>query len=195
MKIQIIVGSTRESRATPRVATWVENTARAMQTDIEWEAVDLIDYDLPLFDEPLSPLGNPHRQVSGVVKDWLDKLTEADAYVIVTPEYNHGMPAVLKNAIDYVDRQLMRKPAAIISHGVMGGVRSAEQLGQVLRSNVGAIAIPETVYISGMVGARNLISEDGELIDDSVKGSQKPLDDTLASLIWYAEALKVKREQ
>lgn len=195
MKLLIIVGSTRQSRATPRVARWVEKTARDSHQDHEWQYVDLVDYDLPFFDEPLSPLGNPNRQVDGVVKQWLDLLASADGYVFVTPEYNHGMPAVMKNAIDYVDRQLQRKPAAIISHGVMGGVRSAEILAQVLRSNIGASPIPETVYISGPVGDKGLISEDGELVSESVKGSQRPLDNTLKSLIWYAEALKAKREE
>jgi NAD(P)H-dependent FMN reductase len=195
MKMLIVTGSTRQGRATPRVAKWVENIARAQSVDHEWVVADLLSYDLPFFDEPFSPLGNPHREVHGIVKEWLDLLDSADGYVIVTPEYNHGVPAVLKNAIDYVDRQLQRKPVAIISHGVMGGVRSAEQLAQVLRSNVGSIPIPETVYISGPVGDKNLISEEGELMSDSVKGSQIPLENTLRSLLWYTEALKVKREE
>lgn len=193
MKLLIIVGSTRQARATPRVAKWVEKTALASQPDHEWQYVDLIDYDLPFFDEPISPLGNTDRHPEGNVKRWLDTLADADGFVFVTPEYNHGMPAVLKNAIDYVDRQLKRKPVAIISHGVVGGVRSAEQLGQVLRSNVGATPIPETVYVSGHVGNGAMISEDGELLDDAVRRSQKPLENTLASLVWYADAFKAKR--
>lgn len=192
MNIQIIVGSTREGRATPRVAKWVEKTARVTQGDHVWEVVDLADYDLPLFSESLPPLGNTDRHPVEPAQKWLDKLADADGYVIVTPEYNHGMPAALKNAIDYVDHQLMRKPVAIVSHGSVGGARSAEMLAQVLRSNIGAIAIPETVSIVGMVGFAGLITEEGELTE-KVAGAQKPLEDTLASIVWYTEALVAKR--
>lgn len=190
MKLLIITGSTRQGRATPRAAKWVEKTAQRTQSDHEWRYVDLEDYDMPFFNEPLSPLGNPDRHVEGTVKEWLDVLASADGYVIVTPEYNHGVPAVLKNAIDYIDRQLQRKPVAIVSHGVMGGARSGEMLAQVLRSNIGAVPIPETVTVAG--GVASLISEDGEL-SESAQGAQKPLDNTLASLVWYADALKAKR--
>lgn len=195
MKLLIVTGSTRQGRATPRVSAWVARTARAQFSEHDWQEVDLADFHLPFFDEALSPLGNPHREVTGEVKRWLDVLADADGYVVVTPEYNHSVPAVLKNAVDYVDRQLQRKPVAIVSHGVMGGARSAEMLAQTLRSNIGAIPIPETVTIAGGVGARNLISLDGELLDDSVKGAQQPLEKTLTALLWYAEALKVKREE
>lgn len=193
MKIQIIVGSTRPERATPRVASWVHNTATALLPEVTWEMVDLAEYPMPLFDEPLPPLGNKNRHPAPEVQKWLDTLARADGYVMVTPEYNHSMPAVLKNAIDYVDKQLTRKPVTIVSHGVAGGVRSSEQLAQALRSNIGAIPISDAVALNGMVGANNLISENGELLSETVQGAQKPLEKALESLVWYIKQLREEK--
>lgn len=193
MKIQIIVGSTRQGRATPRVAAWVEKTATSVLEDVEVEKVDLMDYELPFFDEVMPPMANQDRHPTSQAQKWLDKLAEADGYVFVVPEYNHGMPAALKNAIDFVDVQLKRKPVALVSHGANGGARASEMAAQVLRSNVGAVPIPEIVAINGMVGYGNLISENGELLAESVQGAQSPLENTLKSLVWYAEALKTAK--
>lgn len=189
MKIQIIVGSTRQGRATPRVAKWVSKIADQTLGVVNIEMVDLADYNLPLFDEPLPPLANQDRKPVDIAKKWLDKLAEADGYIFVTPEYNHGMPASLKNAVDYVDTQLRRKPVMIVSHGVVGGARSSEQLAQVLRSNVGAVPIPESITIVGMVGFSNLISEEGEALEGVVKNAEGALGDALNSLVWYAKSL------
>lgn len=192
MKIQIIVGSTRQGRATPRVAKWVSKGAEQSIDSVEIETVDLADYNLPLFDEPLPPLANQDRHPVEAAQQWLDKLSEADGYVFVTPEYNHGMPAALKNAVDYVDKQLRRKPVLIVSHGVVGGARSSEQLAQVLRSNVGAVPIPESITIVGMVGFSNLISEEGEALEDVAKSAESALGNALNSLVWYAKSLGAK---
>lgn len=189
MKIQIIVGSTRQGRATPRVAAWVEKTAASVLDGVEVEKVDLMDYELPFFDDAMPPMANQDRHPASQTQKWLDKLAEADGYVFVVPEYNHGMPAALKNAIDFVDVQLKRKPVALVSHGVNGGARASEMAAQVLRS-IGAVPIPEIVAINGMIGYSNLISEAGELLAESVQGAQSTLENTLASLVWYAEALK-----
>ncbi len=191
MKVQIIIGSTREGRTTPRVAKWVERTATAQLKDADVEVVDLADYDMPFFEEGLPPLANPESRVPHeAAQRWMGKLAEADGFVFVTPEYNHGMPAVLKNAIDHVDVQLQGKPATIVSHGVVGGVRSSEQLAQVLRSNVGALPIPEAVALVGMVGFNDLITEDGEANNESVKGAQGALESALASLGRYVRVLR-----
>lgn len=192
MKIQIIVGSIRQGRATPRVAKWVSKIAKQTIGDVELEIVDLADYTLPLFDEPLPPLANQNRQPTESARRWLDKLAEADGYVFVTPEYNHGMPASLKNAVDYIDTQLRRKPVMIVSHGAVGGARSSEQLAQVLRSNVGAVPIPESVTIVGMVGFSNLISEEGEALEDVAKSAEGALGSAVDSLVWYAKSLSAK---
>lgn len=194
MNIQIIIGSTRQSRVTPRVAKWVEKTARNTFATDEVGVVDLKDLDMPFLDEPLPPQDNQNRMLGPDVKRWLEVLAAADAFIVVTPEYNHGMPAVLKNAIDLVDVQLMRKPVAVIGHGSVGGARSIEQLRGVLGSTIGAVVIPETVTIVGGVGSRDMITEDGEANSPVVDRAQGALERTLESLKWFAEVLKRGRE-
>src|SRR4051812_1206618 len=131
MKVLIIVGTVREGRISTHQAKWIYKTANR-QDGIEAELLDLKDYPLPFFNEPISPRYNPERQPEEAVKKWLDKVNEADAYIVVTPEYNHSIPGVLKNAIDYIDWQFNRKPSAIVSHGTVGGARAAMHLKEVL---------------------------------------------------------------
>lgn len=194
MKIQIIIGSTRQNRATPRVARWVETTAREVLTGHVVSTTDLKELGLPFFDEPLSPQGNPDRQVSAIVKPWLASLADADALVFVTPEYNHGVPAALKNAIDFVDTQLRRKPVALVGHGAVGGARSIEQLRLVLGSSLGAAVIPETVTLVGSVSRGELLSEAGAPLSERMEKPTQKLRNLLVSLQWYGEALKAKRD-
>lgn len=188
MKIQIITGSTREGRATNQVSAWVEKTARATQPEVTWEVVDLASFDLPIFNESISPQYNQDRQLTGGVKDWVEKVGQADAYVFVTPEYNHGVPGSLKNAIDFLDYQLKRKPVAIVSHGVVGGARANEQLRLVLNSTLGALPISESVTLTGMVAMGHVFNEDGTL-NEAHAGAQQAGESMLESLVWLAQKL------
>jgi len=101
MKLAVIIGTIRQNRQTPRQAKWIAKTA-AQIDGINVELIDLKDYPMPFFDEPISPRYNPDRQIDPQAKKWLDKLEQFDAYIFVTPEYNHSVPGVLKNALDYV---------------------------------------------------------------------------------------------
>lgn len=194
MKIQIITCSIRDGRATPRVARWAERKARELWGEgVEIEAVDLKSFELPLYTEDPSPLDNKDRHPEGNVKAWLDTLARADGYVFVTPEYNHGMPSGLKNALDFVDVQLQRKPVAVIAHGSVGGARSIEQLKLVLNSSIGAIPVPQTVTLVGPVSRGEMLSEDGEALLPALSGAERALVSTLGSLRWYTEALAQKR--
>ena len=125
MNLQIIIGSTREGRKSLQFSKWIENTAKE-NDNFKVELVDLMDYELPMFNEPVSPRYNPERKVTGDVKKFLDKLSEGDAFVFVTPEYNHSLSGVLKNALDYTGYELDKKPAAVATHGSVGGARAAE---------------------------------------------------------------------
>jgi NAD(P)H-dependent FMN reductase len=125
LKIAIIVGSTRPGRKAEAVAKWVHGIA-AKRGDAEYEIVDIKDYNLPLLDEPLPPsLGqysHPHT------KTWAAKINVFDAFVFVTPEYNHATSAALKNAIDYLYHEWNNKAAGFVSYGSMGGARAVENL-------------------------------------------------------------------
>ena len=192
MKINIVVGSIRTMRGSDKVARWVESTAKKEGIEAEFEIVDLMNYDLPMFASAMPPQAEQDRQTEGDLAKWLEVMAAADGYVFVTPEYNHSVPAVLKNAIDYLDFQIKQKPAAIVSHGAIGGVRANEHLRLILNSNLGAMPVPETVTLKAPVAFAKVILDDGTLHDDYNK-EQSPLDAMLHSLVWYADALKNAR--
>src|SRR5438309_10679893 len=127
MKLAIVLGSTRPGRQSEKQAKWILKTAEQMD-GVEAEIVDLLDYPMPFMNEAISPRYNPNRKIEPAVKKWLGKIDEFDAYVFVTPEYNHSIPGELKNAFDYITWEIQRKPAAIASHGTVGGARAAMHL-------------------------------------------------------------------
>jgi NAD(P)H-dependent FMN reductase len=192
MKLGIIVGSTRQNRQTIKQARWVAVTARLLE-GVEVEVLDLADYPMPFFAEPISPRFNPNRDIDPIAQKWLDKLAEQDAYVVVTPEYNHSIPGVLKNALDYVDFQLNRKPSAIVSHGAVGGARAAMHLKEIL-SEGKTVPIPNFVAMSQRIG--DVIDEEGNLAEplkSASYGPQTTLEAMLAELKWYSDALETPR--
>ena len=194
MKLQIIIGSSRPGRVSDRVAKWVAKEAANLE-NTDTELVDLADYDMPLFNEAISPRYNPEYQPTATVQKWLSKLAQADAYAFVTPEYNHSIPAVLKNALDYVKHEFTHRPAAIVSHGGVGGARATEHLKNVL-SEVGLIVIPKNVAFVGMLAMNPTIDEHGnadESITNNPHGPQAALKTSLQDLAWYASALKAAR--
>lgn len=192
MKIQIIVGSTRQGRQSDKLAKLVAN--EALKNGSEVETVDLLDYDLPMFNEAVSPQFNPKRQPVAIVREWLDKLNEADGYVLVTPEYNRSIAGVLKNALDYVDFQLQKKPVAIVAHGSSGGAQAAAHLRGIIPGLL-AVTVPQAVYFTDQIS--EVIDEKGNLnekIKSNPYGPQKALDNTLKSLEWYTNALAIARK-
>jgi NAD(P)H-dependent FMN reductase len=129
LKVGIITGSTRPNRKSLDVAKWVLDIA-SKRTDAEYELVDIKDFELPLFDEPMPPSMGQYQQPH--TKRWAAKIASLDAFVFVTPEYNHGIPAALKNAIDFLFAEWGNKAAGFVSYGGAGGARSVEHLRVVL---------------------------------------------------------------
>jgi len=125
LKIGIVTGSTRPGRNNLAVAHWVLGIAK-QRTDAEFELVDIADYQLPLLDEPMSPMFGKHIKPHTMA--WADKIASCDAYVFVTPEYNHSTSGALKNAIDYLYGEWNNKAAGFVSYGGAGGVRAVEHL-------------------------------------------------------------------
>jgi NAD(P)H-dependent FMN reductase len=193
MKLQVIIGTTRPGRQTEKLAKWV--AAEADKTEeVTVELVDLADYSMPFLDEPSSPRYNPNRKINAEAGKWVNKLDEADAYVFVTPEYNHSISGVLKNALDYVTFELVKKPATIVSHGTVGGARAALHLKAILSESQAAI-IPKTVAFAG---AGQAINDEGVLNADVAAQPYGPLmalTSTLAELKWYSDALSTARNQ
>jgi NAD(P)H-dependent FMN reductase len=191
MKLAVIIGTTRKGRQTVKEAKWILNAAQKMQ-DTEVELLDLADYPMPFFDEAVSPRYNPDRKPEGNVKKWLDKISEADAYIFVTPEYNHSIPGVLKNAFDYLDWQMNRKPATVASHGTVGGARATMHLKEII-SESKAVPIQPAVAFHGISEG---IDDEGNLSSELAAnpyGPQTALNSALEELKWYSDALAKAR--
>ena len=135
-KLQVIIGSTRPTRAADLVAPWVIDRA-GLHGEFDVEVLDLRDWPLPMFGEHFGTIGDIRNPTysAPIVKRWNQKVKEADAYLIVTPEYNHSIPGVLKNAIDsvFVSFGFRNKPLVIVGYsgGIAGGVRAIEHLAQI----------------------------------------------------------------
>jgi NAD(P)H-dependent FMN reductase len=135
-KLQIIIGSTRPGRAADKVAPWVIDGTRA-HGGFEVEVLDLRDWPLPIFAEHWGSIGdfNDPTYSAPIVREWNRKIKGADAYLVITPEYNHSVPGVLKNAIDsvFVSFAFRNKPLAAVGYsgGIAGGVRAIEHLAQI----------------------------------------------------------------
>jgi len=127
INIAVIVGSTRPNRKAETVAQWVFKIAGA-RSDARFEIVDLADYRLPLLDEaaPASFGRYAHTRA------WAETIARFDGFVFVTPEYNHGPPAALKNALDFLFHEWADKAAGFVSYGGLGGVRAVERLRLIL---------------------------------------------------------------
>ena len=132
LKVAIITGSTRPGRVADAVAHWVYDIT-SKRSDAAFKIVDIKDFNLPLLDEPvpaaMGQYSHPHT------KAWAAKIAEFDAFVFVTPEYNHGPSAALKNAIDFLYREWNNKSVGFVGYGGSGGARAIEVLRQVV-SNV-----------------------------------------------------------
>lgn len=188
MKIQVILGSTREGRQGEKVANWVMEQLKDIE-DIEFELLDLRDFGLPYYDQPASPTALKGEYSNNEIKKWLNKVSEGDGYIIVTPEYNHGYPAVLKSALDWVYYEWNRKPVAFISYGgSAAGARSVEQL-RLVAIELQMAPIETAIHI---FGPRQEFDENGNIKDDSYNQKLKNL---INDLVWWTKALKEARSK
>jgi NAD(P)H-dependent FMN reductase len=125
LKIAIVVGSTRPGRNGEAVAHWVLEQAQA-RSAADYELVDLADFPMPLLDEAIPPSAGQYTGEHTIA--WAEKVAAYDGFVFVTPEYNHSIPASLKNALDYVYAEWNNKAAALVGYGSLGGARAVEHL-------------------------------------------------------------------
>jgi len=122
LNIGIIVGTTREGRVSPQVASWVQEKAKTINNN-NYTIVDIKDFKLPLLGETTDTTG---------IEKWNQTLAGLDGFIFVTGEYNHSLPASLKNALDSAKEVWANKPAGIVSYGSVGGTRAAEHLRTIL---------------------------------------------------------------
>ena len=192
-RLKIIIGSTRPGRAADRVIPWITSAAR-VHGGFEVEVIDLRDWELPMFGETFATVGNPRNPVFSepAVKRWNDKIAEGDAYLFITPEYNHSVPAVLKNAIDsvFATFAFRTKPAAFVAYsgGIGGGARAVEHLAHIA-IEAEMVPLRNTVIIPHVGDA---FGPDGQPSDPRTSAAAKILLDDLA---WWAAALRQARAQ
>src|SRR5438067_12583905 len=151
LKVGIITGSTRPNRKSLDVARWALEVARK-RSDADYELIDIKDFELPLLDEPMPPSMGRYQQPH--TRRWAAKIASLDAFVFVSPEYNHVIPAALKNAIDFLFAEWKDKAAGFVSYGGVGGARAVEHLRGVL-AEVHVATVRAQVLLSMMADFEN----------------------------------------
>jgi NAD(P)H-dependent FMN reductase len=191
VRLQVIVGSTRPTRAADKVLPWVTGRA-AVHEAFETEVLDLRDWPLPMFGEHLGSIGDPRdpSYSDQLVRNWNRKIAAADAYLVITPEYNHSIPGELKNAIDsvFASFAFRNKPMAMVGYsgGIGGGIRAIEHLNQVA-VELEMAPLRSTVILPFVEKA---FDADGQPTDPAAEVSLQILLDDLA---WWASALHTAR--
>jgi NAD(P)H-dependent FMN reductase len=185
INVGIIVGSTRPGRKAETVARWVHEIAKK-RNDATFEVVDIADFHLPLLDEVMPPMMGQYSQPH--TKTWAAKIAGFDAFVFVTPEYNHSTSGALKNAIDYLFREWNDKAAGFVGYGGVGGARAIEHLRAVL-AELKIADVRATVNLSLFTDFENFVTfKPGPQQERTVTAM---LDDLTA----WGEALKTLRVQ
>jgi NAD(P)H-dependent FMN reductase len=142
--LMVIIGSTRPGRAGLPIGDWFAGQARAHE-GFDVDVADLAEIGLPLFDEPHHP--RLRQYVNQHTIDWSARVAGADAFVVVTPEYNYGYPATVKNALDHLAHEWAYAPIGFVSYGgIAAGTRAVQQLRQVI-APLRMIPIMESVNI------------------------------------------------
>ncbi|MFI2610643.1 NADPH-dependent FMN reductase [Kitasatospora sp. NPDC018619] len=185
LKVAVLVGSTREGRFGPVVADWLLGHLAA-RGDLAVDRIDLVETPLPTTFPSFG--GELPADDAALLAAVSPRLEAADAFVIVTPEYNHSFPAPLKNAIDWHNRQWHGKPIGFVSYGgLSGGLRAVEQL-RVVMAELNATTIRNTVSFHG---AAQCFDAEGRAVDPAADAAAKAMIDQLA---WWAEALRDARQ-
>jgi NAD(P)H-dependent FMN reductase len=188
LKIGIVISTTRAARFGHKPAQWIRDIA-AERDDMEIEIVDLRDFPMPFFDEVASNAWVPSQ--NAIAQRWQKKIGGFDGFIFVTAEYNHGLPAALKNALDYAYPEWNKKAAGFVGYGSVGGARAIEQL-RLIAAELQLATIRTGVYIQG--ADFMAVWKDGKDLKD-IGYLQAGAKDMLDQLAWWAKALKGAREQ
>ncbi|WOX15244.1 NAD(P)H-dependent oxidoreductase [Streptomyces sp. N50] len=184
LNVAVIIGSVREGRFGPTVARWFVGQA-AQRDDLVLDVVDLVDYPLPL--EKATP-GDPPDAATAELRDGLARrLDRADAFVVVTPEYNNTLPAALKNAIDWIFDEWAAKPVGFVSYGGMsGGLWAVSHLRHVF-TELHAVPLREQLIFHQVWNRfEGGVPRDAEESEVAAKT-------LLNRLVWWGEALRTAR--
>ena len=188
--ISVIVGSTRQGRFSEKPAQWILQLLQK-RDGIEARLLDLRDYPMPFFDQPMPP-AMPGRAPyeHETVKRWTAAIAASDSFVFVTPEYNYGTSAVLKNAIDWVYPEWNRKAAAFVSYGSAMGARGIQQLRETM-IEVQIAPARSSVHIP--VATLWAHFQGGD-VDKGLAEIEKQAQTMIDDLLWWTSALKTARK-
>jgi len=185
LRIAIIIGSTRPGRNGEAVAKWVYEIAQK-RSDADFELVDIRDFNLPLLDEPVPPsLGQYTKEHT---KAWATKIDSFDAYVFVTPEYNHGTSGALKNAIDFLYKEWNNKAAGFVGYGGASGTRAVENL----RLVMGELQV---ATVRAQVGLSLFTDFENFSVFKPAPQQEKAVNAMFDQVIAWGDALKTLREK
>ena len=188
--ISVIVGSTREGRFSEKPAKWILQHLKKRES-VDARLLDLRDFPMPFFDQQATPAmpGRPPYKHEAVQK-WTAAIGQSDGFVFVTPEYNYGPSAVLKNAIDWVYPEWNRKAAAFVSYGSAMGVRSVQQLRQTMTElQVAPIRSSVHIPVATLWAHYKGGDVDAGLAELDAPAAAPMIDD----LLWWTAALKTAR--
>ena len=190
MTISVIIGSTRQGRFSEKPAQWILQELRKREA-IQAQLLDLRDFPMPFFDQPIPPAmpGRPPYE-HDVVKKWTAQIAASDGFVFVTPEYNYGPSAVLKNAIDWVYPEWNRKAAAFVSYGSAMGARGIQQLRETM-IEVQIAPVRSSVHIP--VATLWAHFQGGD-VDKGLIEIEKQAQTMIDDLRWWTAALKAARK-
>lgn len=185
IRIAIIIGSTRPARKGAAVARWVHGIAKK-RGDIDVELVDIKDYDLPLLDEPVPAAMGEYSQPH--TRRWSERIASFDGFVFVTPEYNHGTSAALKNALDFLFKEWTNKAAGFVGYGGVGAARAIEQL----RATVANLEIADVRAQVSLLLQHDF--ENGSVFKPGAH-QDKAVNDMLDQVLAWSMALKPLRKK
>ena len=188
-KIAIIIGSTRQARMADKVAGWVMEHVRD-HPDFNFELIDLRQQDLPFFDEAASNLWMPSADPRA--RAWQHRIGRFDGYIFLVAEYNHSIPAALKNALDQAYVEWNRKPMAAIGYGGVGAARAIEHL-RAIAVELQMVPLRNAVHLGGGEFFQvSPLGSDGDMA--AVDAVLKPaLDSMLQELLWWTDATRMAR--
>lgn len=185
MHLQVILGSIREGRRSGPVADWVVERA-STRAGVTVELVDLKDWPLPLF--ALAKFPTEGHYEDPLQQRWAETVARADGYVFVVAEYNHGMTAALKNALDYLYAEWNRKPASFVAFGNAEGARAVQQLKLVL-NELEVAPLPTAVHLRGV--AKKIV--DGRFTAEDAE--ERRFGTMFDEWVWWARALRAARAE
>jgi NAD(P)H-dependent FMN reductase len=187
--ISVIVGSTRQGRFSEKPAQWIFQRLKN-RGGVDARLLDLRDFPMPFFDQPMPPAmpGRPPYE-NEVVKKWTAEIARSEGFIFVTPEYNYGTSAVLKNALDWVYPEWNRKAAAFVSYGSAMGARGVQQL-RLTAIELQLAPIRFSVHIP--VATLWAHFQGGD-VNAGLAELEEPAKTMIDDLLWWTAALKAAR--